>query len=466
MWNIVKHLIPVIIPVLLTGCPLASFEYLEISCSVPEGGNYYFSETVRLEFSIMPDRGETERNLILHEGGLSRTPIFTWDGRTLFIKPLTGWQKGEYYSINLEGQLRMEDGRSYTARMLRVFIYGQEGNEFTLVSSAMENNCLTFNFSKAPRITSFNEHFLLSPSTEYFCDFLGKTVRIQPKKPWQINTLYTWTIKDMESEDNYLMKKEYSGLFSGLEDITVPYPIELCPVSVYTAPYLWKTGTALDNRLENGEGIGFIFSKPMNMASLRSGISFYPSLKGHFEEAEINSIIFIPEENYRLETEYRVTLAPSIKDSLGLSLFEEIRYYFTSSHHYLTVEKVSFDSAAESLVPGGIPQDYSLVTVLPLPGIRINIAFSHVIPPAYRKAASDAVSLSVLFPASAHNPALISAQWFDNGALLSLCFEDISPSAGGIDNYYQIKISSGNQGPLNGSGEYLKEDLWFVFRVY
>jgi hypothetical protein len=172
MWNTTKLyapavlLVPVIL-VLLTGCPLASFEYLDISCSVPEGGNYYFDETVRLAFSIMPNREETERNLILHEGGLSRTPVFTWDDRTLFIKPLTGWQKGEHYSLSLEGQLRVEDGRSYTTRMLRTFIYGQEGNEFTLVSSAAENNCLIFNFSKAPRITSFTERFLLSPNTEY-----------------------------------------------------------------------------------------------------------------------------------------------------------------------------------------------------------------------------------------------------------------------------------------------------------
>jgi hypothetical protein len=221
----------------------------------------------------------------------------------------------------------------------------------------------------------------------------------------------------------------------------------------------------LDGNLENGDGIGFIFSKPMDQASLRSGISFYPSLKGYFEEAGKNSIIFIPEEDYRLETEYRITLASTIKDSQGLGLFEDIHYYFTSSHHYLRVEKVTLDLSNEPLIPEGVPQDHYLLPPVLLPGMAVNIAFSSAIPQNNRKAAADSVSLSVLFPASAHNPVLVSAQWKEGGALLTLYFENFSPSGGGIDNYYQVKISSGKQGPTNGSGEYLKEDLWYVIAV-
>jgi hypothetical protein len=448
---------------------LISFEYLAISCSVGEGEPYYDGETVRLGFSIRPDPGETERSLTLSEGGLVRQAVFTWDGRDLYIKPLTGWKKGEHYQISLEGKLRMEDGRGYTTGILRTFIYGREGNEFTLVSSAMENGCLVFNFSKVPGTTSFTELFSLSPDTEYFCDFLGETVRVQPKSSWRINTTYTWTIKDIESTDGYLMKREYAGVFPGPADADVPRPVELCPVSRPLVPgsglpHLWKRGTGLDGALEQGDGIGFIFSKPMDPGSLRSGISFYPSIKGYFEMAGDDSIVFFPEEDYQIETEYRVTLSSGIQDSLGLGLFEEFRYYFTSSHHYLEVEKLTLDSRPEPLLPEGIVQDYFLLFSSP-PSLAVNITFSQAIPPANRKAAADSVALSVLFPLSAHNPFLISAQWKDSGSLLSLFYEDLSPSGGGVDNYYQIKIGSGKQGPVNGSGEYLKEDLWYVFAV-
>jgi hypothetical protein len=414
----------------------------------------------------MPDKGETERNLILTEGGLSRGPVFNWEGRTLHVKPLTGWKKGEHYGISLEGRLLMEDGRTYTVGIMRNFIYGLEGNEFTLDSSAMEDNKLIFNFSKVPGVTSFDSQFSLSPGVEYFCDFLGREIRILPKSPWQANTLYRWTIKGMESEDGYIMKREYSGVFSGPANLSVPRPLELCPVDkTFGPPYLWRRGTGLDGNLENMEGIGFIFSKPMDPASLRSGISFYPSVKGYFEEAGENSIIFFPEEEYRLETEYRITISQTVKDSLGLSLFEEERYYFSSAHRYLEVEKVTLDSRTESLLPGGVLQEHNLINPEP-PSLKIRIAFSAEIPPAHRKAALESLSFSGLFPASANSPVLLSAKWEDKGAALVLIFESLSPSGSGIDNYYQIKIASGKQGPLNGEGEYLKEDLWYVFKIY
>jgi hypothetical protein len=452
---------------LLPRCtPPVSFEYLDISCSAGQGAQYYCGETLDLVFSITPVKGETERNLILTEGGLSSGPVFTWEGRTLHVKPLTGWKKGEHYGISLEGKLPTEDGRTYTVQIARNFIYGLEGNEFTLTSSSVENDRLVFRFSKVPGATSFSGQFSLSPSVEYFCDFLGNEIQILPKSPWQANTLYRWTIKGMESEDGYIMKREYSEVFSGPANLAVPRPLELCPVDRSLGPpYLWKRGTALNGNLQNTEGIGFVFSKPMDMASLRSGISFYPSVKGYFEEAGEDSIIFFPEEEYRLETEYRITISQTVKDSLGLSLFEEARYYFSSAHRYLEVERVHLDSRTDSLLSGGLPQEHTLLNSSP-PSLKIRIVFSAEIPPANRKAALEAVSFSGLFPASANSPVLVSAVWEDRGAVLILLFENLSPSGDGIDNYYQLKISPGKEGPLTGDGEYLKEDLWYVFKIY
>jgi hypothetical protein len=466
MWNIAKLLIPLFF---LAGCPLVSFEYLDIFCSVHEGDQYYSGQTVDLVFSIMPDRQKTERILILNEGGLGNTPVFSWSGKILHVRPLAGWKKGEYYSISLDGSLAMEDGRTYTAGISRAFIYGMAGSEFCLTGSSMEDRCLVLHFSKAPKITSFNKQFILSPSTEYLCDFFGETVRIQPKNSWQINTLYTWSFTGMESLDGYTMKKEYSGFFSGDEDLQIPYPVKICPVILPEDPgdYLWKHETGLDGNLENNEAIGFIFSKPMDHASLRSGISFSPAIKGYFETVGEDAIIFIPEEEYKPETEYRITFSTSIKDSLGLGLFEEIRLYFSSARPYLQVEKVNLDSNTEALESGGTVQDHFLEPPSGgSSGIAVKISFSQAIPQANQKAAADAVSLSVLFPASAHNPALVSAQWLDNGAVLSLHYDDLSPSGGGVDNYYQLKILSGKQGPVNGAGDYLKEDLWYVFRTF
>jgi hypothetical protein len=467
MWSTVKggRGFPVVLLLSagLLGCPLVSFEYLDISCSVGEGENYYAGEDVRLAFSLDPDREETERVLILNEGNLRRSPVFSWRGRELSLRPPGGWKKGAQYRLSLEGRIRTEDGRSYTAEILRSFIYGREGNDFSLESSGLEENCLVFRFSKPPGVNSFGENFSLRPDIDYFLDFSGDTVRLQPKSPWKINTRYTWSIGGMESADGYAMRREYSASFTGPGDTEIPYPLEPCPVNRSPGPpYLWRRGKALEGNLENGEGIGFVFSKPMDQASLRSGISLYPAVKGWFEEAGEDSVIFFPEENYRPETEYRITLSSALKDSLGLGLFKDHHYYFTIAYRYLEVEKLSLDANPRALEDGGIPQDHFLQSGSSL---ELKIAFSSAVPPAARRAAADSVSLSVLFPASAHNPDLLSVQWLDGGALLSLRYRDLSPSTGGTDNYYQIKILSGESGPAGASGEYLKEDLWYVFRA-
>jgi hypothetical protein len=471
MWNTVKGARPVFFkaglsgPLLLLLCcnPLVSFEYLDISCSVGEREQYYCGETVSLDFSIAPGRGETERALVLKEGGLSRSPVFRWEGRTLHIKPLAGWKKGEHYSLSLEGELPMEDGRVYTAGILRNFIYGLEGNEFTLLSSVMEGEVLVFRFSKVPSVTSFASQFSLNPGMDYFCDFPGEEVRILPRSPWRANTLYTWTIKGMESADGYIMKRDYTGVFPGPGNPQVPRTAELCPVDgTLGPPYLWRRGTGLDGNIANMEGIGFTFSKPMDQGSLRSGISFYPSIKGRFEEAGEDSVIFFPEEDYRIGTEYRITISQTVKDSLGLSFFEEEHHYFSASRRWLEVENLTLDSRTE-IPPGGeAPREHVMTDSGRL---RLRIAFSSAIAPANRNAAAESVSLSKLFPLSANNPALVSAKWEDGGAVLILSFENLSPSESGVDNYYQIKIASGGQGPVNGAGEYLEEDLWYVFKV-
>jgi hypothetical protein len=435
---------------------------------VGEGEQYYAGESVRMEFSIEPDREETERSLVLSEGGLSTAPVFSWEGRELSVRPAGGWKKGEHYRVSLEGRIHMQDGRGYTAGLLRSFVYGEEGNEFALVSSGMEAGCLVLQFSRTPGVVSFSGSFSLSPDTEYFCDFLGDTVRVEPKSPWQTNTRYTWTIRGMESADGYAMKREYSDSFSGPADSEIPYPLELCPVSKCLSPgspHLWKRGTPLEGNMENGEGIGFVFSKPMDQASVRSGISFYPAIKGRFEEDGENAIIFFPEEDYRPQTEYRISLSAAIKDSLGLGLFEERRYYFSSVRPCLEIEMLSLDSEPAGLAPGGIAQDHTLRSAAPDSPLDLQIVFSAAIPPAARKAAADSVSLSVLFPASARNPRLVSVQWSDKGATLSMRYTDLSPSVGNIHNYYQIKISSGERGPAGTFGEYLKEDLWYVIRI-
>jgi hypothetical protein len=202
----------------------------------------------------------------------------------------------------------------------------------------------------------------------------------------------------------------------------------------------------------------------MDEASVKGGISFSPSLKGYFISDGEERFIFIPEESYRLEEEYRILLAGTVKDRLGISLFEPVQIFFTGAGQYLAVDSVTLDDRTP-LVPGGTIQEHYLEPVTPPAPfhLRIDINFSSAIPPEKRKPALDAISLLPLFPPSAHNPALHGARWHNDGSRLSLTWEDISQSSAAVSNYYRLGITGGTKGPQNIAGEYLKEDLWFVF---
>ncbi|GHT92875.1 hypothetical protein FACS1894140_5520 [Spirochaetia bacterium] len=469
MWNTAKIFL-LCISFVFIGCDtLVSFEYLDLNCSVAEGDDYFSGEYIRLDFSQRPDRDDTEKHIQLTEDTASVPVDSYWDGSSLFLRPRTLWQKGQHYSLTLETTLRMEDNRTYTVKLLRSFIYGEPGNKFELASGKFESGSLVLIFSKPPVITSFNEKFSLSPFTDYHTDFIdgGKTVIITPKNGWQVNTSYTWLVRDMVSSDGYLMKKEYSGAFSGLGDIEIPRLTEVCAVTLGDAGTLWHTGSVLDGALMEGQGIGFVFSKPMDEASVRSGLSFYPSLNGYLVKETDRKFIFIPDEMYQIKKEYRLTISETVKDTSGTSIYEPELIFFMSTGRFLTVNSINLDDDSASIVLGGIVQNYTLLNAaagLPL-RLRMTINFSSVIPQPKRRAAADSISLTSLFPASAANPILLSAVWFDSGSRLVLDWERFTRTDGVVQYYYQIKITGGRQGAVNQAGEYLEEGIWAVFRA-
>ncbi|MDR0997834.1 MAG: hypothetical protein LBL70_02105, partial [Treponema sp.] len=402
-----------------------------------------------------------------YEKGAVAETVLSWEGTSLLVRPEKNWQKGQSYSLSLEGSLRMEDGGSYTVRLYRAFTYGGPGDSFELISSSFADDTLSLVFSKPPLITSFNENFSLSPRVEYRVDFSPdvSSVTVRPRDMWLPGVSYTWEVKNMISADRWLMRKESSGTFNGPQDTSLPRLLEACPVSFDNPPALWHSGLSLDGNLREWQGIGFVFSKPMDEASVKGGISFFPGLKGYFERDGEEKFIFIPEEPYRLGEEYRILLADTVKDRLGISLFEPVQIFFTGAGQYLAVDSVTLDDSGVPLVPGGAIQEHYLdPAVPPAPfRLRVNINFSAAIPPEKQKSALDAVSLLPLFPPSAHNPALFGARWYNGGSRLSLTWEDISQSSAAVSNYYRLSITGGEKGPRNMAGEYLKEDLWFVF---
>ncbi|MDR2803789.1 MAG: Ig-like domain-containing protein [Treponema sp.] len=448
----------------INGCGIVTWEYLDVVCNVAPYQDYLSEDYLQLNFSIAPNEQSAEKLIQLTSGSGIIKCETRWEGNNMFIRPLTLWQKGASYTFTMTGSLRMEDGRYYNTGIDRSFHYGEKDGTFYLLSGTFADNVLNFIFAKPPAITSFNENFSISPYLETDVIFSddGKTVAVKPKSGWDINTIYTWTIKNMCSRDDYIMEQAYSGTFRGLFDGKLPELLEICPVTYENNGALWHNNKPLDGQLLEKQPIGFIFSKPMEEASVKSGISFYPNINGYILKEDENRYIFMPEETYQLKKQYRIQVARTISDVSGLKLFEDRSYFFTAMNDYIKISAVKFDDKTDAMPAGKTISEYDIASTGDL---RVTIDFSLIIPEEHRSKAVDAVSLDVLFPLSTANPSLVSIEWSDGGFKLIMTWEGLQASTMGVEQFYSLTISGGRNSVINSRGEYLEEDVCVLFKA-
>jgi hypothetical protein len=466
MFNRIKNFYIVIMLscVYLSACKFVTWEYLDVTCNAAPDQSSFFEDYLHLNFSVHPDTQAVEKLIHLSSSSGIINHDVRWEGSNLFIRPHTYWQKGALYTFTLTGSLRMADGRYYTVDIDRSFHYGNPNDIFYLVSRNFEDETLNFVFVKPPAIASFYENFTISPQIETDITFSpdGKTVTVKPKSGWNINTIYTWTIKNMLSRDDYIMERTYTDTFKGLFDVNLPELLELCPVIYkHNTVTQWHNNTPIDGNLLEKQSIGFIFSKPMEESSVKNGVIFTPNINGYILKESDYKYIFVPEETYQLKKQYRIQASQTISDIFGLKLFEDKSYFFTTMNDYIKVNAIKFDDNTYSMPSDGTISDY---TIAYNNRLSVNISFSSEIPAEHRSKAVSSVSLEILFPLSTANPALVSAVWSDNGSVLGMTWEGLEKSTDGIKQFYSLNIKGGKNGVINNYAEYLKDDVCVLFK--
>lgn len=443
---------------------LITWEKLDISCSIANDQKYFFGDAIELIFSVAPDKKQAEDLIKLYLDNKILTAKYSWMGNSLFIQPMTSWQKGQAYRLSIEGSLRMENGSSYNLTFYRAFRYGEPGVDFCMLSHDFINNALIFNFSKAVSISSFNDNFSISPYLNYNTDFSEDkhSITLTPKSKWQTNTVYKWIIKDLKSNDGYIMNKEYTGVVIGHVDTESPRLLTVCPVDYSQKNSIWYDDLVLNNNLFEWQAIGFIFSKPMDESSIIAGISFQPAMSGEFLKEESDRFIFIPAINFEIQKEYRLIVANTVMDTSDMYLFEDEVIFFKSANSFLEIESILFDDEENSAPLDGSIYEYPLSSSGKLNTI---INFSSLIPQENRYDAVNAISFNTLFPLEASNPSLVSAIWGEGTCNLCLSWEGFSKSTQGVPKYYKLVLKGGKSGIRNGAGEYLKEDVCVILKL-
>ena len=458
-------------------CSFIDFSQLEVSCSLPENGGYFNEAELEVIFSLEVELVSLQEIIVLQRNGSTVATELRKNGNSVFIKPTEPWQKGATYSLGIQGDVALVAGGSHQVNFYRSFIYGPVSPAFSLEnwSQPSENEpFLEFQFNFPVDSPSFSKNFSLTPSISYSYQLEdeGRRVAIIPEEDWKYNQRYSWSFQGLESQDGFLLDKKYEDDFLWLIDTELPVLEKICGVHLVEGnEYFPKEGEV--SNLCDKEPLLFQFSKEMDFDALSSGLRFEPSCAGQLRKGKNNrEFLWVPEENWSLEEQYRVVVSSEVQDLSGNSMAQQQEVYFTVDNEFLQVLSVSFGDggteisdfqsqgtlqrALQDAVPVSVQsQDSCIVT---------KITFSKDFDPEGLVQALDAISMEVFFPLTASYPVLEKVR-VSGESSLELWWSGFSPSSDEVDNYYRLNIAGGASGPQSAVGNYLKEDVCIIIQV-
>lgn len=452
----------------MVSCDLVSFDYEEMNCNIGVEDRYFNGNKVVFSMSGSFDEDQVKDALDFLEGNMAIKADVTVEGDEFSFFPDKGWKLGKNYTVKVNGYIQIGNQKRLF-QLERQFIYGKEEGEFLVVSTTdfKSNNDLNeplnVIFNKEVDYNSFCSSFSINPSTEYKVGLSndGKTVSIIPKGGWKINERYRVNIENCISIDGYYIKP-LEFIFCAGEEHEVPELKYVCPMVSFGDSYQFETNLSLDGYIEKMEPIGFVFSKAMDFDSVKKNIKFSPSVSGHFLnlDSDYERFVFVPDENYELNTKYRITVNDKISDLYGNQLNEASEIAFTSSGNYLKITGIKiFNEDIDLNVPNSKTIECKRENSLGL--MSLSIAFSSDISNEGKTEICDCIDMEVLFPLSARTPVKRSIVWTDDCHVI-LDFNNLSISTDQDPVYYQIMISGGEKGIKSNLGDFMEDSICFV----
>ncbi len=450
----------------------------------------FCGEYVQIKFNCEVEKYEVQKSVTIKAGKNACELEYCWENSSLLkVKPENGWINGQFYECQIEGYVYKKNGNGFSVNEKSKFYYLPDSSvenceNFTLVHVPSDSNYLDlnekliFSFSQKVEKQKFENVFSIQPSADYRIE-----EDVIPQKNWNLNSFYEWKIDNLISSDKWILSGKTEGSFFTKTDTLQPELLLACPVSIDSdflgafeteTEAIWYTNLELDGNLKEKMPVGFIFSKPMDFESVKNSISFSPAISGTFFKLDENEteFIFVPENNYEIETEYILTVSKNIKDKSGLNLFEEVKKTFFSGQKYLQIESLRFGQTDFDFKENSIKEilkDGTAVKILEseeeITEVCLGILFSESIEEEMLATVEKSISLNAVFPLSLNSPVKSEISWSNERKMLFISWSRVCAS-NEEDFFYRLKIAGGKTGVCTGRRNYLEEDLCAVIKFY
>ena len=450
------------------GCPLISFENLAVKIW-PESLDTILEigASPWVEFPEWPDRPGAERLLSVSSPDGQISGDFRWDGKRVYFDPVPAFSPGMRYVLTFRGRVTLENGESFDANEEVPFYVGHGGPAPRLASCNLPNGAqvgtgqiLVLSFSASIDPGSFARELDLQPSAEFtvIWDASWQTATVSPKDAWANLTTYTWKVgKALSAPDGTPTGIEYSGSFRVQADVTVPVVASMVPAS--KADFT-PVGSAL-GQIKADDAILITFSEDVQQETLVSAFSLSPATLGSWVRVRSGVFAFTPGSRWIMSQLYTVRVAATVKDMSGNKMAFPYQETFTPEIPEQMVQSIKEASSEAELTPSNMLEAKN-VSVDVEGNLELVLTFTQAFLPENYAAFVSAIVFDAYFPSTLSDPSLTTAQW-SGGLTLSLAYTGLEKSEPGVAKYYKLTLPGGAASPDNGSGSFLKEDVWLYF---
>lgn len=473
----------IIILVMLSSCGIFSLEELEVQFGVTEMNEIITDNTVlyaQFNMSIVKEEAEQSFSVKNSQGKVNGD--ISWTGNRLIFTPLADLLPGKRYTITVQGDIGIDDGRSFMLKEIIPFYFTSSARPVLLSSMIPAPNDnfnalgeLVFTFSRGINETSFIDNFKLSPVTEFthIISADNTIITITPDPHWQNLINYNWSLsKDCTDINDIALLQAYSDTFFVLEDIIPPQLLSITSIADFSVSadpvpviYYVPIGSDLINTVTYKNSLLFEFSEEIDFANLQDSISISPTTAGTWFQENETLFIFTPESGWTMAEEYSITIRESLTDLYGNALQLPDPILFIPNIPLLSVDQI--DIGADSFLPdkfnNSASEDFTVIHDVSF-GFRyqnFTFHFNQTFVTVEEKlGAVDAISVKAFSGTSAQLS--ISDVLWENDNKLTITFQGFPALTIGppeIPIYFEVKIKGSSSGLHNANGSFLTDEI-------
>lgn len=346
----------IIVLLLLSSCNIIDIKEFSSNTNIETYDQIIDNERIYVSFTHKVKKSDAE-SIIKISNFFTEDVVkidYFWEGdKKVYLQPVAPLKKGVRYSLEVNGKIKLQDGTSEKIIISETFYYKSLPLYLQLKTFTPLNNTsigvfdkISFTFDNAIDKNDFEKNLILTPNTEvlYAWNSALTKVTIEPKDKWQQYTHYSWKIPRSITENIDIdILNEFSGAFLVQNEQTHPL-IESITSGVYEDNIYTANAFNL-NGIDYNSTIEFNFNNNIDETSLKAAFSITPDIDGEIKPITLNRWLFIPNENWKQGTEYKLEFSEDLEDIYGNFILNKDVYYFKPERIIpISIDSIALDS--------------------------------------------------------------------------------------------------------------------------